>query len=245
MTSYSWPGLRRVGCRGAACVYAFTRAASDFCTGVGCGRCHHRARKRPVCICAPVGTRLLLWTAPSLANSRGRRAPPHTLVTSCSSCSSSSSTYSFTSTCHSCTSPTARLFPLGPSLVSAIRLDSRITQTGLLSIRRRSLIPACTHPLTALKTAPGPGVQGGGWLREALVVLRLFHARLHLGAPTAHLALLRPNLLSVGLAFTFATSVRRLPVKLRRPRYCIFHTHPRRLRPGLLDRILRPPPRPQ
>lgn len=55
---------------------------------------------------------------------------------------------------------------------------------------RRSLIPALSHPRTALKTAARPSVQGGGWLREALVVLRLFHARLHLGAPTAHRALL-------------------------------------------------------
>jgi hypothetical protein len=110
--------------------------------------------------------------------------------------------------------------------LEATRL-ARITQTGLLSIRRRSLIPARTHPLTALKTAPRPGVQGGGWLREALVVLRLFHGRLHLGAPTTHSAVLRLNLLSVGLAFTLSTSGRPLRVKLRRPRYCIIHPHPR------------------
>lgn len=122
---------------------------------------------------------------------------------------------------------------------------ARITQAGLLSIRRRSLIPARTHPPTALKTAPRPGVQGGGWLREALVVLRLFHGRVHLGAPTAHPAVPSLILLSVGLAFTLSTSVRPLCVKLRRPRYCIIHPHPRPLRPGLLDRILRPPPRPQ
>jgi hypothetical protein len=68
-------------------------------------------------------------------------------------------------------------------------LDSRALhkQAYRPSLRRRSLIPAHTHPRTALKTARRPDVQGGGWLREALVVLRLFHGRLHLGAPTAHL----------------------------------------------------------
>lgn len=60
-------------------------------------------------------------------------------------------------------------------------------------------LPACTSPLVrpaipdpgTLASADGAqnstraGVQGGGWPREALAVLRLFHGRLHLGAPTA------------------------------------------------------------
>jgi hypothetical protein len=50
--------------------------------------------------------------------------------------------------------------------------DSRALhrQACLPSFRRRSLIPARSHPRTAPKRAPRPAVQGGGWPREALVV---------------------------------------------------------------------------
>jgi hypothetical protein len=210
-------------------------------------------QERPVCSLMVAGASWSLLLLRQHQTRRGRRAPPPSRAPPSAR---NHGTYprtthssTFTGTCHSCTStsPAARdTIPVQDCarVPDPTRL-ARITQAGLLSIRRRSLIPACTHPLTALKTAPRPGVQGGGWLREALVVLRLFHGRLHLGAPTAHPALLTLNLLSVGLAFTLSTSVRPLRAKLRRPRYCIIHPHPRRLRPGLLDRILRPPPRPQ
>jgi hypothetical protein len=57
------------------------------------------------------------------------------------------------------------------------------------SSARRSLIPAASQPRAghpAQGIAPGvQQVQGGGWTREALVVLRLFHGQLHRGASTA------------------------------------------------------------
>lgn len=78
-------------------------------------------------------------------------------------------------------------------------------------------------------------VQGGGWTREALVVLRLFHGQLHRGASTATPAHLCKDAVGhVGLALRL-----QVRVKLRRLRYCIptapncTRTHPRRPRPGL------------
>jgi hypothetical protein len=170
------------GCCVCLCIYPSRKRRDQAGRSVQEQMPSSRTRASGVCMRssgedAASWARLLLRTAPSHARlqqrSKGRRAPPHARRErgAVAVRTPSPPPPPPPVMLDSCTSPPARLFPLEPSLVSAIRLDSRaLHRLALLSIRRRSLIPACTHPLTALKTAPGPGVQGGGWLREALVV---------------------------------------------------------------------------
>jgi hypothetical protein len=141
----------------------------------------------------------------------------------------------------------ANSIPAHRSLLACTRRLARITQTGLPAQQ-----PAAIPDPGALASSDGAqnstwAGRAGRWLAPGGVSCLTFISRPSPPRRTHRPCCLCfcPSGLAVGLAFTLLTSVRRLRVKLRRPRYCIIHPHPRLLRPDLLDRILRPPPRPQ
>lgn len=119
--------------------------------------------------------------------------------------------------CSAC-APSAHTHPLSLSLPISTRCLTRHRDTFTPAA---SLIPAAaTAAAWALKRARPPAVQreqGGGWAREALVVLRLFHACSTSAHPPPAHPFARRRLLGLSLL----AALLRVRVKLRRLRYCI------------------------